>query len=132
MNAKDISKIETALGVSLPQSYKSAMCPFLWPAYEGTTDASLWDDANAIVEETLAQRKGFGGAPPWPKNLIVIGDENDACPYALDCDTGRVIYTDHNRLEEEPLDEFSDLSKLIEQVRDTWEKALEKPWWKFW
>lgn len=55
MSSSDLDRIETALGIQLPES---------------------------------------------PPQYVYIGDEDDACPYALDCENGSVTYTDHGDLME--------------------------------
>jgi len=70
--------------------------------------------------------------PPWPTEFVVIGDEDDACPYALNCTTGRIIQTDHGNLKKAPLQEFDDMARLVAELRKTYEGVVRKPWWKIW
>lgn len=132
MTSAHLQMIETSLGIILPETYKCAMAPFPWPAYQGSTETSLWDDPVAIINQTNAQRAGFGGAPPWPTHYVVIGDEDDACPYALDCQTGTVIWTDHGYLNENPLAKFPNVAELVANGMSVWAAAPLKPWWKIW
>jgi hypothetical protein len=113
--------IEAALGVVLPEAYKNVMASFPWPAFRDSTEASLWDNPTAIVDQTKAQRAGFGGAPPWPAHYVMIGDESDACPYALDCKTGAIVQTDHGNLKNQPLATFHSVAELVAETTQAWE-----------
>jgi len=68
-----------------------------------------------IVDRTQEQRAGFAGGQPWAHQYVYIGDEDDACPYALDCDTGSVIYTDHGDLKK-PLARFASVAEFVKQL----------------
>jgi hypothetical protein len=85
-----------------------------------------------IIQRTLEQRSGYEGAPAWPSQFVVIGDEDDACPYALDCSTGRIIQTDHGNLKKTPLLEFTGITELVDEINETYDGLEQKPWWKFW
>ena len=126
MTPLDLRSIEASLGVVLPSAYKEFMA-----TPQSSANTSFWDDADEIIKQTKAQRKGFGGAPPWPADLVVIGDEEDACLYALDCRTGTVVQTDHGNLDSKPLATFGSVAELIEATAEAME-AARKPWWRFW
>jgi len=132
MTSQQLRTIESSLGVALPDVYKSEMTAFPWPAFQGSSEASLWDDPTQIVEQTLEYRSGFGGAPPWPAEFVVIGDEDDACPYAINCTTGRIIQTDHGNLKNPPLQEFDQITDLVSELRKIYDGFVRKPWWKIW
>ena len=132
MTSHHLRTIEASLGINLPASYKNVMAAFPWPTFQGSTEVSLWDDPTPIVEQTLEYRSGFGGAPPWPAEFVVIGDEEDACPYALNCTSGRIIQTDHGDLKKTPLREFDDITELVAELRKTCDGLVRKSWWKIW
>jgi len=132
MTPQELQTIESCLGVVLPEAYKQVMASYPWPAFEGSTAASLWDNPAAIVEQTTAQRAGFGGAPSWPTQLVVIGDEDDACPYAIDCTTGSIIQTDHGNLQAEALADYPSISELLSVLRPIYDGQTRKPWWNVW
>lgn len=106
MSGMDLMMMEAQLGVTLPADYKAALAAFPWPELVGETEFSLWDDAALNIERTLGYRKGYGGAPPWPKEYVHIGDDDDACPYALRCGDGTIVKTDHCNLSASPLEGF--------------------------
>src|SRR5687768_4250113 len=85
MSDADLNHIEQALEVRLPGSYRSVMLALPSGRYGGY---SLHEDASMIVERTKEQRAGYAGGQPWPLQYLYIGDEDDACPYALDCESG--------------------------------------------
>ena len=111
---------------------KHVMASFPWPEFQGSAEVSLWDDPTPIIEQTLEYRAGFGGAPPWPAEFVVIGDEEDACPYALNCNSCRIIQADHGNLKKTPLQEFDGIKELVCELRKTHDCIVRKPWWKIW
>ena len=131
MTPQQLQTIESSLGVLLPEQYKKVMASYPWPAFQGSTEASLWDDPDAIIEQTTAQRAGFGGTPSWPTQFVVIGDEDDACPYALDCATGRIIQTDHGNMRLAALADYASIVELLSELRPIYDEA-RKRWWKVW
>ena len=129
MIPSDIDKIEEALAVRLPEQYRVAI--------QGA-DASelskygLFDDAALIIERTLEQRVGYGGAAPWPQPFVYIGDQEDACPYALDCTSGIVVHSDHGSLQE-TLGRYGSVRELTAGLLDETEAQAPRPgWWRFW
>jgi hypothetical protein len=132
MTSQELRAIESSLGITLPHEYKTAMAAYPWPAFQGSQEASLWDAPAPIIEQTLEYRSGFGGAPPWPAEFVVIGDEEDACPYALKCTSGRIMQTDHGNLNKAPLQEFDGIKELVCELRKTYDGLVRKPWWKIW
>jgi hypothetical protein len=74
MTNSDIKLIEQELGISLPDSYRQAVCPFRIPALAGNTDYELWDDPNRLIELNRRLRAGSRTRPAWPLHLFAIGD----------------------------------------------------------
>ena len=132
MTLDQIRTIESALGITLPDSYITVMTNYPWPEFAGSTGASLWDDPTPIVEQTAEYRNGFGGAPTWPREMVFIGDEDDACPFALNCETGRIVQTNHGNLNKAPLQEFDDITAFVLELRKTYDDLVRRPWWKIW
>ncbi len=124
MNAQECQTIEGELGVKLPDAYRSFQLNRSAFAVDSTTVA---DDARLVVERTLEYRHGFGGAPPWPGDVIYVGDENDACPYALFCSTGRLVQTDHGNLEAKPLSAHPDFTGFVQQLQAQHEHEADTP-----
>ena len=79
-------------------------------------NVSLIDNAESIVEATLLYRNGFMGLEPWQVNLIYIGDEADACPYILNCNTGTVIRSEKGDIKKPPLAEFKNLNEFLSSI----------------
>ena len=137
MRAQDCQTIERELGVELPDAYRDFQLNRSNCSVDSTTVA---DDTRFVIERTLEYRQGYAGAPPWPGDVIYVGDEDDACPYALVCPTGRVIQTDHGSLNAKPLSAHPDFESFVEslQTRDKEEEEAEpgdrqkRPWWRPW
>jgi hypothetical protein len=91
MTREQLSMMEEQLQVTLPDAYKDLMAAFPWPRFAGGTELSIFDDATLNVERTLEYRAGYAGAPPWPTDFVHIGDDDDACPYAIRCSDGTVV-----------------------------------------
>ncbi len=81
-------------------------------------ELSLFDDAELNIERTLEYRRGFGGAPPWPADYVHIGDDDDACPYALHCGDGTILKTDHGNLTKRPLAAFASVDIFVRAIQD--------------
>ena len=97
MKDSDISMIEQALGISLPQSYKRAVVPFRIPSLAGNTDYPLWDDAKRLIELNKQLRAGRRMRPAWPSHLFAVGDPHGDEMIALDTRSpeGPVWWLDH-------------------------------------
>lgn len=100
----DVARIESGLNVRLPDDYATFLTQ---DRSEATVDdTTALSDADAIIAATQEYRRGFAGLPPWPHFYIYIGDETDACPYALDTASGRVIRMDKGNLDRAPLAQY--------------------------
>jgi hypothetical protein len=104
----EIEKSE--LGLSLPKAYAAFLRRQRPDHIDGT---SVIADASRIILLTMEYRKGYGGAPPWPANYVYIGDESDACPYALDAEKETVVHTDHGHLGKPPLHRYSSFHSFL-------------------
>ena len=113
MKDSDIVAIEAELAVKLPPSYRALLCGHDAKRLDGS---GLFDDAALIIERTKEQRAGYGGAPPWPTNFVYIGDQEDACPYALDVTSGVITQTDHGNLSVRPLARYPSISELAAEL----------------
>ena len=101
LETSDIAHIERSLNVSLPHAYVE----FLTATRVGSVldGTEVLDDAKVIVEATELYRQGFDGLRRWPKELVHVGDQADACPYAVNCTTGEVMQTEKGNLDRPPL-----------------------------
>ena len=126
MKSKELEAIEQALGVRLPAAYHDAMCGSDAPSL---VEAGLFGNPDLVVSRTKEQRRGFGGASAWPQEFVSIGDQEDACPYALDTISGSIIQTDHGSLDSPPLARFSDFGKLVTELLETCEPQSTSSIW---
>jgi hypothetical protein len=109
MDRDGLQNIEEALGITLPVDYSKLV---MNRGSTGIDNTSLIDDPKLIIKLTKEYRGGFGGVPEWPSCFIYIGDEDDACPYALDCITGIIVQTDHGNLELAPLTRYESVAEF--------------------
>jgi SMI1 / KNR4 family (SUKH-1) len=84
LSASDVEAIEVALGVALPADYVRFLQTERPQAIDETT---VRDDAELIIGCTHDYRD----SNQWPAHLVWIGDEEDGCPYVLDCISGEVF-----------------------------------------
>ena len=105
MKRPDVAQIERSLDVSLPSAYVEFLTTRR--AASALDRTELLDDATAIVEATELYRRGFEGLRCWPGELVYVGDQADACPYAVSCTTGEVMQTDKGNLDRPALQRWS-------------------------
>ncbi|MEQ1513359.1 MAG: SMI1/KNR4 family protein [Lysobacteraceae bacterium] len=113
MKPRDIARIESTLGVTLPKDYRG----FLSSERDDDRidETSVLDDSDAIIDLTRTYRKGFEGLQPWPERYVYAGDEADACPYLVDCDTGAFCRTDKGDLSRDMLERYPGFSAFVEE-----------------
>jgi hypothetical protein len=101
VTAEDLARIEQALGIRLPESYRAAVVPYPVPAAAGNTDLGVWDDAARLIDYNRELRSGApGGVKPWPPHFFALGHGGDGCPYALDLSHGDAVWwVDHSHLD---------------------------------
>ena len=89
--------IERELGVSLPEAYRRAVCPFRIPALTGNTDYELWDDPKRLVELNRKLRAGSRTCSAWPSHLFAVGNRPGDELIAMDTRSsdGPVWWLDH-------------------------------------
>jgi hypothetical protein len=97
----DLARIEQALGVVLPESYRARVAPYPIPAAAGNADLGVWDDPDELVRYNLELRGGApGGVKPWPPHFFALGHAGDGCPRALDLRAGDAVWwVDHGHLD---------------------------------
>jgi hypothetical protein len=113
MNESEIKNIETSLGVFLPESYRSFLK--VERVTDNIDDTTVLADAAIIIESTQEYRNGYFSLKPWPNDLVYVGNEADACPYAIDCTTGKFIRTNNGNLVEKPLAVYESFEVFREQ-----------------
>lgn len=119
MEPLEIELIEKELGVVLPDEYAE----FLQSERPECIDSTaVIDHAQTIIEMTLEYRRGLDDLPLWPDSYVYVGDESDACPYVIDCSSGRVMKLDKGDFGKLPISEFESFSNFvssyIEMMRD--------------
>jgi hypothetical protein len=93
MTSGDLARIEQALGIELPASYRARMLAFPIPAAAGNADLGVWDNADRLIEYNLEMRNGApGGVKPWPRHFFAIGHMGDGSPYTLDLSDGDAVW----------------------------------------
>ena len=114
----DIAEIERALDVRLPASYVLFLSTRDTGLDVDVDGQSVLDDAKAIIDGTLEYRAGFVGLPPWPRTWVYVGDEGDACPYALDCETGGCFRLHKGDPMQPPLERHADFDAFLRLRRE--------------
>jgi len=113
LSGEEIATIERELEVTLPAAYKR----FLMCREEGCDveiDAeSVRDDARTVIDATLQYRAGFAGLPAWPAAWLYVGEEADACAYALDCASGVCLRLDKGHPLRAPLERHEDFDAFL-------------------
>lgn len=133
MKTRDIARIESALGVTLPEDYRGFLLSER--RVDRIDETSVLDTPDAIVDLTQTYRKGFEGLQPWPQRYVYAGDEADACPYLVDCETGEFCRSDKGNLSRAMLERYTSFSAFLEKrtsrpstdedaTQDTWMDKL--------
>ena len=101
MTSEGLRRIEEALSIQLPESYRARMRRFPVPAAMGNSDLGVWDSVDRLIEFNLELRRGApGGVKPWPSHFYAIGHAGDGCPHALDLRAGDAVWwVDHCHLD---------------------------------
>jgi hypothetical protein len=101
LTAGDLTRIEAALGVSLPDVYRRLVVPFPIPAYAGNADTELWDDPDRLVELNRELRAGVAFVRPWPPHWFALGRDGGGSSVALDLrdPAGPVWWADRGHLD---------------------------------
>ena len=98
MTFDDLMRIEAALGITLPESYKRLVVPFPVPSLRGNSDTDLWDDPKLLMARNQELRTEFvRGHQPWPTHWFFIGDPLSASGTAIDLrdPAASVVWVDH-------------------------------------
>lgn len=116
MTSEQIDSIETALDVKLPQALRD----FLGRTREENDPDEVmvlpWPEA--IIGFTLDFRKGFvEEMMPWPARFVYLGDQADACAYALDCESGEILHTHKGYLENKLLERYASFEDWLAASR---------------
>lgn len=122
MTEASVQKIESTLGVVLPTDYRAFLKQS--PRPEIPDDTSVYSHPDMVIEATLEYRQGFAGLRAWPTNWVCFGDEADACPYAVDCASGRVLRTNKGHFDSRPLEEWNAFSAFVAERQRAWSEEV--------
>jgi hypothetical protein len=112
MSEEDIEKIEFTLQVKLPADYAEFLRA--GRSQDVIDSETVSCSVSRIIEATTSYRQGLYGLQPWPASYIYVGDEADACPYVLDCESGRFFQTHKGNLKTNPLSSYASFSEFVE------------------
>jgi len=101
MTDDDIKRIESGLQIVLPPDYKEAVRNYPVRFCQGTDDAFLFDNSEAVIELNRRYRAGFAGLPSWPPHFFFIGDDGAANCYFIDLTKtpSPVFFADHGNIQ---------------------------------
>lgn len=121
MKLYDLERVETELGVDLPQDYREFILSFKRPRAqhnqtllealsEGAFNALIVDRPSALIKvnEATVEIGPIAGLRRWPLHFFIFGDDGVGNYYALDARAkkrSKVIFYDHER------DDFVQLSR---------------------
>jgi hypothetical protein len=122
MTTQDIANIERKLEVILPTALRNFLVGNRNAFDPDEVEVSITPDA--IIEMTEAYRSGYGRCPPWPKQWVYLGDEGDACPYYVDCETGSIARLHKGDFRTKPLATYESFEDFRSHVRRATEAEL--------
>jgi len=82
MTAGDLAGIESALGITLPGPYRSAMLVYPLDRTDANAAIALPDDAKAVTAFNRFLREQF--ADDWRPGYLAIGNSSCGDPFFLD------------------------------------------------
>lgn len=102
-DSQTIAQIEEQLETKLPSSYVQELLRYPFEVDSAPYHDDLWGDPEAIIENNLLLREGFGGTD-WPEDYLAIGnddvgniyflrpnDEAVYCAYVESADAGEIM-----------------------------------------
>jgi hypothetical protein len=160
MTEQDLSRIETALSISLPIEYREIM---LATQYDYSADywlamCEMPDDADLIIKWNREFRQnGFSSMDKWPLNFFTFGQNGFGDHYFLQLDSCRVFCKWHETGEitevasklgsfiEDCLrkdEEATAVQQRLDRINPNRSKhspiaieeavVIKKKWWQFW
>lgn len=91
MTDDDVLRMESALGLTLPQDYRHLVLHYPVRFSQGTCDQVLWDDADKLISRNLqlrVERKSLGKSYlPIPSHLFLIGEDGAGWQFFIDLRT---------------------------------------------
>lgn len=80
-----IARIEEQLSIKLPVAYARELSNYPFATNSPRYHDPFWGDAEAIVENNLLLRKGFGSCN-WPEDYLAIGNDDVGNIYFIQSD----------------------------------------------
>ena len=103
MTSEDVERIETELGLTLPEDYRRVLLDFPFQDLRGNDFAELYDHPSALIETNQRLRSG---EKPWPSHLLFVGQSEEDPAYALDMSAqpSRILRIEQGRIEGAPVE----------------------------
>ena len=99
MTGNDVSRIESALLITLPAAYRELLTSVSVPAYVGNSDTAFWDDADRLIELNRELRSGTSSVKAWPAHMFAIGRDAGGSSQAIDLRSGELWWADRGHLD---------------------------------
>ena len=146
MTHQELARVEAALAVHLPESYRALMLAYPFPADSLTAECLLPDDADQLIEMNRGVERGAPGrtgGDEWPpRGYVMIGSDGGEECYLLAAgraDSPVYVYdVERGELREHAsgLEQFVAQCRATEdEIRQDEEAMARKPrtrWWQFW
>src|SRR4051812_32862681 len=97
MTLDGVSRIETALGITLPSDYKALVTNYPPQLFEHAADFDLMDDPERVIAMNQDLRTSPFYGVRWPEDYFAIGENGCGDYYCLDL-SGRspgALFFDH-------------------------------------
>ena len=137
MHPSDLDRIEQALGIELPASYRAVLEHYPFGPYSCGED-SLVDDAEDLIRANRRPHDILRGEPPT-RGYLWIGCDGGESSYYLDLQAASSpVYEYDLEMDEltvlaSDIDDFVSKCKQIDQeVAEDEQRAAQKRWWPFW
>jgi hypothetical protein len=123
MTEAEVAQVESELQVIVPSSLRKFLLS------ERNTDdvdyGTVAGSPEGFIEMTKEYRAGFVGLPSWPKEWLYLGDAGDACPYVIDCMTGKMFELDKGDLRRKRLQTWDSFDAFIAEMISISRSVLE-------
>lgn len=124
MSEEEVARIESELQVAIPSSLRTFL--LTKRNTEEVDYGTVAGSPEGFIEMTKEYRTGFVGLPPWPKEWLYLGDASDACPYVVDCITGRMFQLHKGDLRQRRLEEWDSFDEFIAEMISISRSVIDK------
>ena len=149
MKFEEVERIEAALGLRLPDAYKSVALNHPCPESEDISWHGLYRDAERVMEVNAEHRANGWFGIDWPDDYFVIGDTGCGDSYFIVVGESDKVYLADHEGGPHPTTQLGDcvssetISAHVEQEmaserefqeeeRLSAERRKNKKWWQFW